>query len=144
MSQIKEFFEKVKVDNDLMEKLIELGKNEAPDEDVISLASKYGFTITKEDIDNMKNCATKCGKLSEEDLDNVAGGGGTQNRWDANRCMGHGRTMIECVGFLWIAWCDHYTRSIPSDPNYKYAGYHEHKCAMGAFHYYGHANGDPK
>ena len=81
-------------------------------------------------------------ELMEENLENVAGGGATENRYVQNRCMNSWRTMLECVGYLAMIWCDHYRRtetgeSIPRGKIYR------HKCAMGAWDYLGMKDGDP-
>jgi len=78
MEQLKAFIEKVESDNELKAKIEALDeKAEQPDE-IIVLAAKYGFTVTAEDIEQLKsNTATKNsgGELTGEQLENIAGGG---------------------------------------------------------------------
>ena len=143
MSQIKAFFDKAFEDNDLMAKLDELAEKGIKDEDVIALAAEHGFTITKEEIEIMKShsCSIcKSCEIKEEELENTTGGynpdAPSKNRWDPKRCMSHGRTMYECVGFMEIVNCDHY-RKIDLDKGYR------HICMMGAFDYRGNFWGTP-
>ena len=147
MNQIKALLEKAKSDENLMEKLNELGKKEQDDE-IIALASEHGFTITKEEMEEMKNRTTESGKLNEEDLDKVAGGGATQNRWDPNVCPNLTRTRFECVGFMQAVWCDHYKqtdtgRKIVTDRG-ENIYVKRHQCMMGAFDYEGGKYGEPR
>ena len=145
MNQIKAFFEKAMSDESLMAKLDELGKKEAPDEEIIALAAEYGFTITKEEIESMKSqsCEScKSGEINEEDLENVAGGGSqTTNRFDPKVCPNLTRTRYECVGFLQMNYCDHY-RKIPIT-KCKVSPIFRHECVMGAFNYTGLKHGTP-
>ena len=141
MDQLKAFLEKVKSDENLMAKFDELGEKVKEDE-VITLASEYGFTVTKEDIENAKNRTSTSGELKEEELEEVAGGAASKNRFFHNRCMNHGRTMLECVGILDLLWCDHYSR-IHTGYNGISVKLFDHKCAMGAFDYVGYENGNP-
>ena len=144
MDQLKAFFDKAKTDEELMAKLYELGKREAPDEEIIALASEHGFTITKEEIEIMKShsCSSyvSC-KIQEEDLENATGGynedAPTKNRYDPKTCPTTTRTKYECVGFLEILYCDHLRREPLGNYIYHY------KCMMGAFDYIGNTWGTP-
>jgi len=147
MSQMKAFFDKAMSDKDLMAKLDELGRRNAEDEELISLAAENSFFLTKKDIEKFIAQASKSRELSEEDLENVAGGEGSRNRWDRNRCMSHGRTMYECVGFLGMFWCDYYRRTntgriIEGVGNVPVTIYN-HYCTLGAFNYDGLEGGSP-
>ena len=149
MNQITAFIEKAKSDGKLMAKLDKLGEKGAKDEDIISLAVEYGFTITKEEIEAMKNqsCSScKNCEIGEEDLENVAGGSKkeTQNRYDPNVCPNLTRTRYECVGLLNIVWCDHYRRTRYNSKFDLPSTIYIHECAMGAFSYKGFDNGNPE
>ena len=71
MEQIELFIEKAQSDSELAAKLEEMRINDAGVEEFIALATEYGFTLTKEDIEQSPN---DNGELSEEQLENVAGG----------------------------------------------------------------------
>jgi len=146
MSQIKAFFEKAMSDDDLMAKLKELGEKDAQDEEIIALAAGFGFTITKADIEKMKNPTTEFGKLNEEDLEKVAGGA-TKNRWNPNVCPKLTRTRYECVGFLHSNWCDHYRMTdagVSLHPSgLVHVSKYNHICMMGVFNYRGKYCGEP-
>ena len=148
MNQMKAFFEKAKADESLMAKLNELGKKDAPDEEIIALAAEHGFVVTKEEIEAVKNQTTTSGELKEEDLEKVAGGGPTQNRWNPERCMNHGRTMFECTGFMQAFWCDHYRQTDTGRKETTDRGENiyikRHQCVMGAFDYEGGKYGEPR
>ena len=60
--QLKEFIAKVQADTSLQEQL------KAEGADVVAIADGEGFSITTEEFANFK-------KLSDEELENVAGGG---------------------------------------------------------------------
>ena len=76
--------------------------------------------------------------VKEEDLEAVAGGRPTWNRYDPKTCKNMTRTKYECVGLLSAAWCDHY-RGKDLGNNRKRIS-----CAKGAFpEYIGYSNGDP-
>ena len=66
--QLKAFLEKVQGDTSLQEKLKAAGSNEA----AIEIAKAAGFAITAEDIQSMQSSTVE---LSDEELENVAGGG---------------------------------------------------------------------
>ena len=153
MEQLKAFIEKAKTDSALLAKLNALGAKNAEAGEIIALAAEHGFAITAgeyaEAVKCGGNCA-RCGELNEQELDAVAGGGGsrhgdaTQNRYDPNICTPSlGRTRYECVGFMNFIWCDHYYleqieySASGLDPVYS------HKCAKGAFNYIGYRYGDP-
>ena len=65
--QLKAFLEKVKEDTSLQEKLKAASDADA----VVSLAKEEGFSIS---VDDLKNAQSKL-KLSDEELEDVAGGG---------------------------------------------------------------------
>ena len=113
MEQLKAFIEKAKTDKVLAEKLDILGIKGAGDDEIIALAAEYGFTITKEEIENIKshscNSCKSC-ELKEEDLENVAGGRITQNRYNKDICSCYTEPHYYCVGFLSSSWCDHFRR----------------------------------
>ena len=148
MDQLKAFLEKAKTDDSLMAKINEMGKKKASDEEIIALAAEYEFTITKEEIEAMKNqsCSScKSCEIGEEDLENIAGGSerDTQNRYDPNVCPNLTRTRFECVGFWAIVWCDHYRKTQDIYKPYKESIF-IHECVMGAFNYKGYGNGNPE
>ena len=138
MNQIKAFFEKAKTDNELMAKLNELGEKEAQEEEIIRLAAENGFTITAEEIEQARNTQLT-GELSEEELDKVAGGSLTQNRWNPEKCKEYGRTYHNCYGFLDLVRCDHYRQFATSQRS----DTRHHICAMGVFDYIGNPKGEP-
>ena len=149
MNQMITFIEKAMADEDLMAKLDELGKADAPDEEIITLAAEYEFTITKKEIEAMKNqsCSScKSCEIGEDELGNVAGGNKkeTQNRYDLNVCPNLTRTRYECVGLLNIVWCDHYRRTRYNSKFDLPSTIYIHECAMGAFNYKGFDNGNPE
>jgi len=142
MGQIKALIEKAKSDNELMAKLDALGKKDAGADEIIKLAKEYGFTVTADEIDQLKNESVKTGEIKEEDLEAVAGGG-TQNRYDPNTCKGMTRTKYECVGFLSECWCDHYRCVYERKHNDGWTLF-MHSCAMEAFpRYQGYGSGNP-
>ncbi len=65
--QLKAFLEKVKGDTSLQEKL----KAAADADAVAAIAKEAGFMISADDL---KNAADEFEKVSEEELENVAGG----------------------------------------------------------------------
>ena len=141
MNHIKAFFEKAMVDEKIMAKLNELGEK-AQDEEIIALASQHGFTITKDEIENAKNQIISSGELNEEELEKVAGGGATRNRYDPNVCPTLKRLRGQCISngflpsFLLPNWCDHYRRREAgprSTPTGQMIKMYYHSCAMGAF-----------
>ena len=143
MSQLTEFLEKAENDNELMEKLDELGRKEASDEEIISLASNYGFTITNEEIEDFKTRDIKSIQINESELASVSGGfgWGSLNMWDPDICPTLGRTRFECVGFLEKKWCNHYRKWQITE---KSPIIYLHECAMGSFKYYGDGKGNPR
>ena len=131
MEQMKLLIEKAKSDEALMAKLDALGAKGAGAEEIVALAAEYGFTITKEGYESelASARAPKTEELSEEDLEAVAGGRDTQNRFDAAVCKNIIEVQYRCVGFLEMVWCDHYRRES--------AGHNKlrHTCVMGRFDY---------
>ena len=71
MEQIKLFLEKAQSDSDLAAKLEEMRVNDAGVEEFITLAAEYGFTITKEELEQPPKVS---GEISEELLEDIAGG----------------------------------------------------------------------
>jgi len=152
MSQMKAFIEKANSDESLTAKLNELGEKDIKDEEIIALAAEYGFTITKDEIENMRfhscNSCKSC-EIQEEELESVAGGGmPTQNRWNPKICPTLTRTRYECVGFLNLFWCDHYEMkdtktTVRSMETGLEAPIKIHICKRGAFNYWGSLVGDP-
>ncbi|KZR90085.1 Nif11-like leader peptide family natural product precursor [Synechococcus sp. MIT S9508] len=69
--QLKAFLEKVKADTSLQEKL----KAAADSDAVVSIAKEEGFSISADDL---KQSQSRGRKLSEEELEGVAGGGTLQ------------------------------------------------------------------
>ena len=69
MEQLKAFIEKAKSDAELGEKLSALDVISAAADEYIALAAEAGFTITADDIKEKR-------KLTEEELEDVAGGFG--------------------------------------------------------------------
>ena len=63
--QLKAFLEKVKTDASLQEKLKAAADNDA----VTAIAKEAGFSISADDLKNAQS------KLSDEELEGVAGGG---------------------------------------------------------------------
>ena len=148
MSQIKAFFEKAKSDENLMAKLDELGKKEAPAEEIISLAAEYGFVITAEEIEQAKGLQ-QTGELSEEELDKVSGGFWYVDRYNDAICTPFlKRTRYECVGFLQNSHCTFYTAKYVYTKKQGYwdggnVPIYRHVCARGAFDYEGTGIGTP-
>ena len=63
--QLKAFFEKVKADTSLQEKL----KADADADAVVAIAKEAGFSISADDLKNAQS------KVSEEEMEGLAGGG---------------------------------------------------------------------
>ena len=82
--QLNAFLEKVKADTSLQDKL----KAAAAPEAAIEIAKEAGFAISAEDIQSMQSSTTE---LSDEELENAAGGG--QRPWTERPtwAMCHGR-----------------------------------------------------
>ncbi|MCL2010654.1 MAG: Nif11-like leader peptide family natural product precursor [Synergistaceae bacterium] len=139
MEQMKAFIEKAKNDKALMAKLDELGASGAEADKIVALAAEHGFAITAEDYRLAEEQAgtRQSGELKEEELEAVAGGSPTQNRWDPVRCGQATRTIYECVGFIKSVYCDHYRVVVLAPPTY------QHSCAMGRFDYKGYHDGEP-
>ena len=72
MEQINLFIEKAQADVGLAAKLKEMQANNATVDEFIALAAEHGFTVTKEDVEQPNRKVS--GELSEEQLDEVAGG----------------------------------------------------------------------
>ena len=138
MNQMQAFIEKAKNDKELMAKLDALGAAGAGMDKVVALATENGFSITAEDYRQAVEQAgtQKKGELKEEDLE-AAAGGGTQNRYDPQRCGNTTRTSYECVGFLKMTWCDHLSEVETTKWHRRYT------CAMGCFDYIGDIEGMP-
>ena len=81
-------------------------------------------------------------KLHETELDAVAGGGATQNRYDPQRCSNTKQVAYECVGFLANTWCDHYRERKISGTHYTNDVY-RYTCVMGCYDYNGDHYGKP-
>ena len=142
MEQLKAFLEKAKTDSELAAKLDELGSQKAVDDEYIALAAEHGFTFTKEDIEQMKSEEPKhCGscELQEEDLDNVAGGGGGHDRFNDEICRQYKDVHYYCVGFLRFAWCKYYERKFVKETSD--GTIYWHKCKKDYFSYEGDING---
>ena len=121
MEQLNAFIEKIESDNELEAKIKALGEKANQPDEIIALAAEYGFTVTTDDIEQLKNCAGcsgmngagKNGELSEEALEAVAGGGRTKNRYSSD-CDNTTRLRDECKGYhilggFLMPWCDHYS-----------------------------------
>ena len=80
--QLKAFLEKVKADTSLQEKL----KAAASPEAAIEIAKEAGFSITAEDI-QLRQSATE--QLSDEELEDAAGGFRTETRCAGMWLCGH-------------------------------------------------------
>ena len=74
MGQFKEFIEKAKADKELGEKLDALRMENAEKSKVISLAAEYGINLTEEDFNEAEKNYKANEKLSEEELESIAGG----------------------------------------------------------------------
>ena len=93
--QLKAFLEKVKSDTELQEKL-----NGAADADAVAeIAKEAGFAITAEDIQSMQS---QSGEVSDEELEDAAGGRQAQCRMDRGTVWSYNRS---------IDWACSYTRS---------------------------------
>ena len=114
MSQMRAFIEKAENDSGLMDKLNKLGASGAGPDKVVALAAEYGFSITAEDfLKAMETVCPQAGKLTEEDLEAVAGGNGglpTRNRWDPDECKKIKTCAMRCFGMGYLQ-CDHYSIS---------------------------------
>ena len=84
-------------------------------------------------------------ELNEQDLDKVAGGGATKNRYDEKVCPTMTRAERRCIGLGDLGyWCDHY-RMEYVNPNLRTpSDWHWHTCVKGCFpRYYGKGDGTP-
>ena len=99
MNQIQAFIEKAKSDENILANIKELSKKETSDDEIISLAADYGFTITKDDIESMKNHKTESGELNEEDLEKVAGGAGSYCNTMKKTCTNM-INIVACIACL--------------------------------------------
>ena len=150
MEQLKALIEKAKSDKELMSKLDALGAKDAGDDKIIALAKEYGFTVTADEIEKLKSeNADSAGnnEITEDKLEAVAGGGGSENRYDPNTCKNMTRTKYECVGFLASTWCDHYRKELYSKPvpHESKTWLYYHRCVMEAYpRYSGLSEGTPK
>ena len=99
MNQIQVFIEKVKSDENILANLKELSNKEIPDDEIISLAAEYGFTISKDDIENMKNNKIESNELNEEDLEKVAGGAGSYCNTMKRTCTNM-INIVACIACL--------------------------------------------
>jgi len=121
MEQLNAFIEKIESDNELMAKVKALGEKANQPDEIIALAAEYGFTVTTDDIEQLKNCAGCNGmngvgknrELSEEALETVAGGGRTVNRYTSD-CEINKGFRDECKGYhilggFLMPWCDHFS-----------------------------------
>jgi len=127
MEQLKAFLEKIGEDSELNTKFNDLRMENAGKDKVIALASEYGFTITEEDLDNAKkdfDSHMARAELSEEELEDVAGGGGgdtkvncwfTEGGSRSKRITGEG-LRIKCYAplcnYFGIDWCSCLYREI--------------------------------
>ena len=130
MEQIKAFIEKANTNSELMTKLDALGAKNVGAEDFIALAAEYGFTFTEQEYEQAKtHTRAKTGELSEEDLDAVSGGG-TENRYNEERCREYKyskRCEMGNEGIWERFWCI----NRPCD-HYRDEG-GRHWCVMGCF-----------
>jgi len=136
-AKLEEFGKKISEDEALRARVEAIGDDM---DAAVALAAEFGFTFTVDDLEALKPASDlPKGELSEDQLDNVAGG--TQNRYVRGKCgthyeFGQARTTYECVGFLGLSWCDHYQNI---KQNYAIGQYwaHRHICNMGCFDYIG-------
>jgi len=136
MDNVKAFINKAKENETLMAKLDALGERDAGVDEITALAAENGFTITAGEIEEYKSGVLadreKHGKLSEEELASVAGGGlPTENRYNPKICSQYSKVHYYCVGFLQLCHCDHFRCSTSSN------GYREDlECVMGYYKYW--------
>ena len=130
MNQLQAFIEKARSDSALMAKIDTLGVSDAEPDKVAALAAEYGFSVTEEDCRKAAEtaCPHRAGELAEEELDAVAGGA-TENRYDPGVCSQYKEAHYNCVGFLGLFWCDHYSEITVS------SSLRRIKCNMGQFEY---------
>ena len=93
--QLNAFLEKVKSDTELQGKL----KAAASSEAALGIAKEAGFSITAEDIQSMQSSTVE---LSDEELEDAAGGRQAQCRMDRGTVWSYNRS---------IDWACAYTRS---------------------------------
>ena len=129
MGQLKAFLEKAGADSELTRKLEELGENLENPEALIAVAAEHGFAITAEEVEEAKSL-TKKNELDEEELEEVAGGGRSVNRYCPEWCKNLTRHRIACT--FPLCDCDHFKRENDSERTYHYW----FSCAKGAFKKY--------
>jgi len=148
MDQIKALIEKAQSDKELMAKLDALGEKDAGADEIIALAKEYGITVNAEEIEKLKSedeYSSESGELTEEELEDVAGGAPSENRYDPKTCKNMTRTKYNCVGFLTLCWCDHYRQdeTLRTKIGKNWYSRYFHSCTKNAFpRYYGNASGD--
>ena len=127
---LNDFIEKINADEALKERAKGFANDAGK---TAELASELGFALSSEDFEQVlsEGAGASYGELDEAELDNIAGGAGTQNRYNPNSCPRAGEALYECVGFLRIVWCDHYRMEKVG------AGRWRHWCAMGGYDYVG-------
>ena len=103
--QLKAFLEAVKADTGLQEKL----KGATNFDSVMAIAKEAGFMISVEELEAA--VSARAGKLSDEDLESVAGG-----RFTGDTCM-NASCIIACTSTE-IDWCK--SRSILSSADLAY------------------------
>ena len=134
-ARLEEFNKKISEDEALKARVEAIGDDM---DAAVALAAEFGFTFTVDDLEALKPSSDlPQGELSEDQLDNVAGGA-TQNRYNSSRCWGAKKVIYECVGFLKAVHCDHYV-CVPTGKTRFQSNYHHkiyvHKCNMGCFDY---------
>ena len=141
MEQINALIEKAKSDKELMDKLDALGEKDAGNDEIITLAKEYGFTVTAEEIEKIKSEGSTTGEIKEEELEAVAGGW-SENRYDPKTCKNITRKKYDCEGFLNWRWCDHFRKEyISGELEHEKSWY---SCVKGAFpRYKGNRKGEP-
>jgi len=134
MEQLKAFLEKARTDEELSEKIEALGEKAGNPDEIITLAAECGFTITAEEIEQLKSGnvnRTGSSEIAEEDLETIAGGN-SKNRYDPNTCKNMTKIKDDCRGFLGLKWCDHYRQEAISYDQYGPIAW-KHECVMDAF-----------
>jgi len=129
MEQLKAFLEKAGTDSELSGKLDELGEDINKPETIIAFAAEHGFTITVEEIEDLKSKKEKS-ELNEEELEAVAGGGWSVNRYCKEWCKNLKSNRIACRHpFL---PCDHFNR-VWERSEWKGINYYWYSCNKNAF-----------